>query len=174
MDTRVFRWGKIRCITAPSLESAIGLWEAMCIAASIAAQDFCSPMFLPRNRHRILPFSEPFGSTVHDTLRVWRRVCVCVCAVCVRACEYRIRRRSTTQKRGSPRFSRCQRALEARRWAVPSRQPREALCALFYTMALCLMCVFRLRAIMATLPFSSFSGRCEVVYSPPCPFYRCW
>ena len=26
--------------------------------------------------------------------------------------------------------------------AVPSRQPRKALCALFYTMALCLMCVW--------------------------------
>ena len=40
---------------------------------------------------------------------------------------------------------RCERALAP--MAVPSRQPREALCALFYTVALCLMCVCVLRRL---------------------------
>ena len=72
----------------------------MCIAASTAAEDFCFLLPLPRTTHRLLPFSEPFGATAHHT----RPVCACV-RVWVRACGYRTRWRSTTEKRGSARLS---------------------------------------------------------------------
>ena len=54
----------------------MGWGGAMCAIASTAAEDFCCHMPSPRTKHRLLPFSEPFGSTSHHT----RPVCVCACA----------------------------------------------------------------------------------------------
>ena len=93
--------------------------------------------------------------------------------VCVWACAIPHTLEIDHESGGSAKLTGWKRVLEARQRSFYAGNPAKRFVGLCYTNALCLLCVFRLRATMAALPFTFLVRSDARSFTPPCFLSRC-